>query len=157
MKKRYISGNLPPKEELGANWLDLETVCVAEITSEDDRYPIEEALLPNRNRGWRASSPGTQTIRLLFDQPQQIRRIQLSFVETDVERTQEFVLRWSQDNGQTFTEIVRQQWNFSPEGSNTELADYTTTLKGVTTIELNIIPDISSEGAIATLENLRIA
>ena len=157
MKKRYISDNLPHKEDLAANWLDLETVCVAEITSEDDRYPIEEALLPNRNRGWRASSPGTQTIRLLFDQPQHIHRIQLNFLENEVERTQEFVLRWSQDNGQTFTEIIRQQWNFSPKESNVELADYTTNLKGVTTIELNIIPDISSEGAIAKLENLRIA
>jgi XRCC1 N terminal domain len=157
MKKRIISDNVPYKEELTSKWLDLETVSVAEITSEDGSYPIEGALLPNSNQGWKAASPGTQTIRLLFNQPQDISRIQLGFVETEVERTQEYVLRWSQDNGQTFGEIVHQQWNFSPEGSKAELADYTMALMGVTVLELIITPDISSQGAIATLENLRIA
>jgi hypothetical protein len=157
MKKRIISGDMPVKEELAANWLDLEKICVAEITSENDSYPIEGALLPSSNQGWKAGKPGTQTIRLLFNQPQDISRIQLGFVETEVERTQEYVLRWSQDKGQTFSEIVRQQWNFSPDGSKVELADYTMALMGVTVLELTITPDISSLGAIAALEKLRIA
>lgn len=157
MKKRIISDSVPHKEKLASNWLDLEKICAAEITSENDSYPIEGALLPDRNQGWKAGSPGTQTIRLLFNQPQDIRRIQLGFVETEVERTQEYVLRWSQENGQTFREIVRQQWNFSPDGSKAELADYTIALMGVTALELIITPDIGSQVAIATLEKLRIA
>jgi hypothetical protein len=157
MKKRFISDNVPDKEELVSIWFDLETISEAEITSENGSYPIEGALLTDRNQGWKAGSPGTQTIRLLFNQPQHIRRIQLGFVESEVERTQEYVLRWSQDNGQTFREIVRQQWNFSPEGSKAELADYTMALMGVTALELTITPDISNQGAIATLEKLRIA
>jgi hypothetical protein len=157
MKKRIISDDVPDKEGLAANWLDLEKICVIEITSEDGSYPIEGALLPDRNQGWKAGTPGTQTIRLLFNQPQDIRRIQLGFVETEVERSQEYVLRWSQDNGQTYAEIVRQQWNFSPDGSKAELADYTMALMGITALELIITPDISSQEAIATLEKLRIA
>jgi hypothetical protein len=157
MKKRIISDPLHDKEELASQWLDLETISEAEITSEDSIYPIEGALLPNGNQGWKAGKPGTQTIRLLFNQPQDIRRIQLSFVELEVERTQEYVLRWSKDSGQTFREMVRQQWNFSPEGSKAEAADYTVELMGVTALELVITPDISNQGAIATLEKLRIA
>jgi len=55
-----------------------------------------------------------QTIRLIFDEPQSLRRIALVFEETEIERTQDFVLRWSGDCGGSFQEIVRQQWNFSP-------------------------------------------
>ena len=157
MKKRFISDNTPDKEELASKWLDLESISEAEITSENGIYPIEGALLLGSNQGWKAGKPGTQTIRLLFNQPQHISRIQLGFAETEVERTQEYILRWSQDNGQTFREIVRQQWNFSPNGSKAELADYTIVLMGVTVLELVITPDISSQGAIATLEKLRLA
>ncbi len=157
MKKRILSQNVPDKDGLAANWLNLEIVSVAEITSEDSSFPIEGALLPNNIQGWKSGSPGTQTIRLLFNEPQDICRIQLCFVETEIKRTQEYVLRWSQDNGQTFKEIVRQQWNFSPEGSTTELEDYSIPLSAVTALELVITPDISGQNAIATLEKLRIA
>ncbi len=66
MKKRFISDNAPDKEELVSIWLDLETISEAEITSENGSYPIEGVLLPDRNQGWKAGSPGTQTIRLLL-------------------------------------------------------------------------------------------
>jgi hypothetical protein len=36
-----------------------------------------------------------QRIRLVFDQPQSIRRMRLQFNESDVARTQEFTARWS--------------------------------------------------------------
>jgi len=157
MKKRIISDTVLDIEELTAKWLDLEAPSVAEITSEDGNHPIEGALLPNRRQGWKAGKPGTQTIRLLFNQPQDIRRIQLWFAETEVNRTQEFVLRWSKDNGQTFGEIVRQQWNFSPEGSTTEFEDHAVTLASATVLELIITPDISGQNAIASLDKLRIA
>ena len=39
------------------------------------------------------------------------------FQEDEQERTQEFVLRWSPDGGQSYREIVRQQYNFSPPQS----------------------------------------
>ncbi len=128
-----------------------------EITSEDEAHPIESALVPHRSSGWRAAGPGEQTIRLVFVHPQRIRRILLEFVETNAERTQEFVLRWFQDGGQSFQEIVRQQWNFSPQGATRETEDYRVDLSGVTVLELNIIPDISGGNAHASLAQLRLA
>jgi hypothetical protein len=135
----------------------MEELAEVEITSEDAAHPIESALLPGQDSGWRATGPGKQTIRLLFTNPQQLRRIWLNFVETHTERTQEYVLRWSPDHGQSFREIVRQQWNFSPKGATSETEDLQVDLPEVTVLELSIIPDISGGNAFASLAQLRLA
>jgi hypothetical protein len=157
MRKRIIppaKQNTSPPDE---NWLDLEPLTQVEITSEDAAYPIESALLPGQVSGWRATEPGEQTIRLLFEHPQRLRRIWLQFVEPAAERTQEFVLRWSPDGGQSFREIVRQKWNFSPQGATCETEDRRVDLLGVMVLELSIIPDISRGNALASLAQLRLA
>ena len=73
MRKRIIAPvqqeATPPDED----WLELEGLAEVEITSEDAAHPIESALLPGPASGWRAAGPGKQTIRLLFNQPQQHR------------------------------------------------------------------------------------
>ena len=81
----------------------------------------------------------------------------MHFVEPQTERTQEYVLRWSPDNGQSFREIVRQQWNFSPPSTTNETEDYHVELPAVTMLELSIIPDISGGNACASLAQLRLA
>ena len=96
----------------GEGWLDIEGAAVVEVTSEEPNCPVESAFVSGHTRGWRAGAPGSQTIRLVFDQPQRLRRISLVFEETETGRTQEFVLRWSSDGGRSFREIVRQQWRF---------------------------------------------
>ena len=103
-------------------------------------------MVSGESQGWLAASPGTQTIRLLFDQPQKLRRIWLVFEETETERTQEFVLRWSPDRGHSFREIVRQQWNFSPPNTIREVEEYRVEISDVTVLELVIVPD-NSRGA----------
>jgi hypothetical protein len=108
-------------------------------------------------RGWRAADSGAQTIRLVFDQPQRLKRIALVFEETETERTQEFVLRWSPDGGSSFREIVRQQWNFNPRNTIREVEDYGVDLSGVTVLELVIVPDISRGSARASLKSLRMS
>ncbi len=157
MRKRIIPPVKQDTSPPGENWLDLERLAQVEITSEDAAHPIESALLPGQVSGWRATGPGEQTIRLLFTHPQRLRRIWLQFVEPVTERTQEFVLRWSPDGGQSFREIVRQQWNFSPQGSTCETEDHHFDLSGVTVLELSIIPDISRGDARASLAQLRLA
>lgn len=139
------------------DWLDLEQIAEVEISSEDAAYPIEYALLANQTSGWRAAEPGAQIIRLLFSQPQSISRIWLHFIEAKAERTQEYKVRCSTDNGQSFQEIVRQQWNFSPTGSTSEIEDHNLELSAVTVLELNITPDISNTKAFASLAQLRLA
>ena len=156
MRKRII----PPVEHRTVSveeWLDVEELSDVEITSEDATHPIESALLPGRGSGWRAGEPGKQTIRLFFAHPRRVRRIWLNFIEPVTERTQEYVLRWSPDGGESFREIVRQQWNFSPQGATSETEDHHVELPAVTVLELSIIPDVSRENAFASLAQLRIA
>ncbi|MCX5795333.1 MAG: carbohydrate-binding protein [Elusimicrobia bacterium] len=157
MRKRIIAqvqkATTPPSQD----WLNIEDLAEVEITSEDAAHPIESALLPSRDTGWRAAGPGKQTIRLLFASPQLVRRIWLSFVETSFERTQEYVLRWSPDGGKTFREIVRQQWNFSPTGATCQTEDHRVELAAVTVLELSIIPNVSGGDTVASLAQLRLA
>ena len=157
MRKRIITPAHLETELPDLEWLDVEGLAEVEITSEDVAHPIEFALLPDQVSGWRAAESGKQSIRLIFDQPQTLQRIWLHFVDNDTERTQEYVLRWSSDGGQSFREIVRQQWNFSPEGATSETEELNVALTGVTVIELSIIPDISGGDAFASLAQLRLA
>jgi hypothetical protein len=157
MRKHQISSTPRSVEPSGQTWLDLERGASVEVTSEENGYPIESALLGTDNRGWRAASPGTQTIRLIFDEPQKLRRIRLVFEDSENTRTQEFVLRWSPDTGRSFREIVRQQWNFSPPNSVRETEDYTVELSDVTVLELVIVPDKIGGEARASLASLRLA
>jgi hypothetical protein len=96
-------------------------------------------------------------IRLLFDNPQRLEWIRLNFEELDIERTQEYALRWSPDGGHSYQEIIRQQWNFSPEGATSEIEEYEVDLPAVTILELSINPDISKKNAFASLAELRLA
>ncbi len=123
------------------DWLDVGSAAVVEVTSEDGAFAVESALLQGEKRGWRASGPGPQTIRLVFDKPQKLRRIWVKFEEAEIKRTQEFILRWSPDGGRSYREIVRQQWNFSPPETERETEDYAVKLSDVTALELNIVPD----------------
>jgi len=157
MRKRLIPPipqTAPAPDEC---WLDLDRAAVVEVTSEEEDYPVESALVAGEMRGWRAADSGTQTIRLIFDEPQGLTRIALVFEETETERTQEFVLRWSPDGGRSFREIVRQQWNFSPPNTSREVEEYQFDLSGVTVLELIIVPDISRGSAHASLKSLRLS
>jgi hypothetical protein len=156
MRKQIVNPVQQETSSLDLEWLNIEKLAEVEITSEDTAHPIESALQPGRS-GWRAASPGKQTIRLIFDSPQTIDRIWINFLEPSTERTQEFVLRWSPDGGQSFREIIRQQWNFSPSGATRETEDLHVELPAVTVLELSIIPDISGGNALASLAQLRIA
>jgi len=157
MRKRIINQGPQDVSPTNPQWLNVETLAQVEVTSEDAAHPIESALIPGAGSGWRAARPGQQTIRLLLDEPQRIRHLHLVFQEDDHERTQQFVLRWSSDGGQSYREIVRQQYNFSPPGATSECEDYIVDLDGVTALELNIIPDISGGTACASLAQLRLA
>ena len=158
MRKRIIApGEQTQRSDLSAEWLDLERLATIELTSEDGAYPIDSALTASEGPGWRAESPGKQTIRLVFDEPIKITRIQLQFQEQEHARTQEFTLSWKADNSSPSHEILRQQYNFSPPESTQELEDYKLELRGVRILELDIIPDISKGPSRASLAQMRLA
>jgi len=157
MRKRLITPTPESIRTRGESWLDVEGQAVVEVTSEDKNYPIESAFVSGDAQGWRAAAPGRQTIRLVFDHPQPLRCISLVFEESETARTQEFVLRWSPDGGNSVKEIVRQQWNFSPPDSVREVEEYQVELSAVTILELIINPNISGGVARASLKNLRLS
>jgi len=126
------------------------------LTSEAEECPVESAFVAGHSLGWRAATPGPQTIRLVFDQPQNLKLITLVFEENETARTQEFVLRWSPDDGISFKEVVRQQWNFSPPGAIREVEEYKVNLTNVTVLKLTIVPDISGGAPRASLKSLRL-
>lgn len=156
MRKRIIAPAVQEAAAFDRDWLDVERLAEVEITSEDSAHPIESALRPGEE-GWRAAGPGKQTIRLIFSEPQWLRRVWLEFHEARVERTQEYVMRCSSDGGRSFREVVRQQWNFSPNGATRESEDHRVDLPAVNVLELAITPDIGGGTAVASLAGLRLA
>jgi hypothetical protein len=157
MRKQLIgsvSEDLPDSPE---TWLNVGEIATAEISSEDPRFPIELAFNGKEEDGWRAAEPGQQSVRLVFDKPQDLNRIRLRFTESTIERTQEFSLRWSPKRTNQLQDIVRQRWNFSPGGSTVEIEDYKVNLPGAMVLELSIQPDLDRNMALASIQEWRLA
>jgi len=157
MRKHIINATEPDPPRTSAEWLSLEEIARVEVSSEDPKYSIESAFKHGQSLGWRASQPGEHTIRLLFDEAKDIRRISLRFSEPEVDRTQQFTLRWADSQTGPFREIVRQQWNFNPRNSTTEVEDYKVDLHHVLALELTIDPDLGQNQAFAALTDWRLA
>src|ERR1700691_5498612 len=150
MRKKIVSHTPSQPSRSEEEWLKLDEIDSAEVTSEHPNFPIDAALTTAwESRGWRAAEADKQTIRIIFDQPQAIRRIRLEFSETECERTQDFTLKWSGATARPFREIVRQQWNVSPGGSSTEAEDYQVHLPNGAVLELTIRPELDQGKGIA--------
>lgn len=160
MRKSIVSPSSPAKLSADDLWRDIERIARVEITSEDEAFPIEHALGKTPGTGWRAGSKGPQVIKLFFDEPQSIRRIYVHFIDTSAERSQEFAI-YAGPSESELREVVRQQWNFSPNGNNEEVEDFTVALQEITAMELRIDPDRSHDPAqsqhYASLQSLKLA
>ncbi len=166
MRKTIIASNGYAMPQTARHaWLDLAKLASVEISSEDKKFPAEQAftwttpealpgMAPN-TEGWRAELAGPQTMHLRFDEPQTVKRVLLHFRETEQERSQEFSLHATFVNGQK-QEIVRQQWSFSPRGSTEEQESYVVNLDGVTCLTLWIDPDRGRDRYKATLVAFRV-
>ena len=77
--RKHIIATEPIPPGTSEEWLNLEEIARVEVSSEDPQHPIESAFKHGESLGWRASQPGEQTIRLLFDEPKDLRRIWLRF------------------------------------------------------------------------------
>src|ERR1700722_9508781 len=159
MRKSIVSPSAVTATPISDLWRDLERIARVEISSEDEKFPIEHALGKHVTTGWRAAGTGPQLIRLHFDEPLTIKRLQLHFVDKAAERSQEFAV--FAGSGSELKEVVRQQWSFSPQGSTEEIEDYPVNLSGITTLELRIDPDRSHDPKqsheYASLQSLKLA
>ena len=133
------------------NWLNLEELVRAEVSSEAAGFPVENALVPPGARPWKAAGPGKASITLRFDAPQRITRVRLRFVDEEHERSQEWAL--FDDDGR---ELLRQGWNFSPGGSTVQDETYKFNLSGVRALTLAIDPDRGRDRYPAALSAWRI-
>ncbi len=157
MRKHIIASTEPSHSRKVEEWLNLEEAASVEVSSEDPQHPIELAFKHGETLGWRADESGAQKIRLLFDEPKDLRRIWLRFSEPEVERTQQLTLSWADSQTAPFREIVRQQWNFNPRTSAEEIEDYRVDLSHVLALELAIDPDLGKGQAYAALAEWRVA
>ena len=159
MRKSIVSPSAATASPISDLWRDLERIARVEISSEDESFPIEHALGRKATDGWKAATPGPQLIRLHFDEPLNIKRLQLQFVDKTSERSQEFAVYAG--TGTELKEVVRQQWSFSPQGSTEETEDFAVNLSGITTLELRIDPDRSHDPKAskeyASLQSLKLA
>ena len=140
--------------------ISIPDVATVQVTSEEADHPIDNAFDQNRGPGgsrWIAAGPGEQTVTLLFDRPQTIRQIGLEVEELVVSRTQEVSVSASSDGGQTYREIVRQEFNFSPPDTSFERELWSTSAGAVTHLRLEIKPDKGGRVGRATLTSLTLA
>lgn len=140
--------------------ISIPDVATVQVTSEEADHPIDNAFDQYRGPGgsrWIAAGPGEQTVTLLFDSPQTIRQIGLEVEELVVSRTQEVAVSASSDGGQTYREIVRQEFNFSPPGTSFERELWSTSAGAVTHLRLEIKPDKGGRVGRATLTSLTLA
>lgn len=157
MRKRIIGTQTAAESGSSEAWFDLKAIADVELTSENVAYPIDAVFSADSGPGWKAATSGTQTIRLIFKQPQRVRCIRLEFIESDAERTQEFVLHYAEESSTVLREVMRQQWTFSPRGSTSEIEEYSVDLHQVRLLQLTIEPDRGRDKELATLSRWRIA
>jgi hypothetical protein len=156
---RTRGDNVIRSNDAGARpaWVDVRAVARVHATSEDPHFPIAQAFSSAALGGWRAASPGVQTVEVRFYRPRDLSRIRVVFENVREERTQQFTISWSSRRGETHGEVVRQQFNFSPMGATDELEDYQVELHNVETLQIQIAPDIGGRAIVACLTQCKLA
>jgi hypothetical protein len=136
---------------------EIAAIATVWVTSEAADAPIDQAFDQSRGPGasrWVAALPGEQQLILAFDTPQTIRTISLEVEEPEVSRTQVLHVSVSCDGGQTYQELRRQEYTFSPPGTTFEREEWAVTIDGVTHLQLVITPDKGGHPCRATLTSL---
>jgi hypothetical protein len=159
MLRKHILAERPTAPASLREEKDIAALATVLVTSESADHPIDHVFDPRRGPGgsrWIAAEPGEQVLILAFDTAQTIRRVSLEVEELEVSRTQELELSVSSDGGQTYRELRRQEYTFSPPGTTFEREDWAVTAEGVTHLRLRIKPDKGGKPCRATLTSLAI-
>ena len=157
MLRKHIFKAPPNRSVFQSGEIDIAASATVYVSSEDSAHPIDNVFDHRRGPGgshWVAEEPGEQTLLLAFDAPQTIYQIILEVEEPEVSRTQELWLSVSHDGGQTYRELRRQEYNFSPPGTTFEREDWTVSAAGVTHLQLWMKPDKGGKPYRATLTSL---
>ena len=140
-----------------AGEIDIAGCATIAYSSEDPAHPVEHMLDGRNGPGatrWVSTRPDTvEHIVIEFDRPQPISRFVYEVEETVRERTQEVRLDVSEDGGQSYRQILVQEYNFSPGGATYQREEQRFNLRQVTHLRLTIVPNKSGSGT-ATLTAL---
>lgn len=156
MRKKILKVS-PPALAEGVGGLDVPAIATALCTSELENHPIEHMFDGRPDTRWVAAADGEQTLILAFDTAQVLRRVGLIIEERTERRTQELDLALSTDGGLTFREVIRQEFNFSPDGATIQRQDWQLPPgQHCTHLRLHIRPDKSGVGR-ATVTSLTLS
>lgn len=158
MRKQILQPDPAPSVPLPGEF-NVAALATVAVTSEAADHPVENAFDHRRGPGgsrWVARTPGEQTLLLAFDAPQNIHHVSLEVEETQDSRTQELQLAVSHDGGNSYREVLRQEFNFSPAGTTFEREAWTVAAEGVTHLRLRIQPDKGSRPCRASLTTLSL-
>lgn len=129
------------------------------VTSERSDHPIDYICDGQRGPGstrWIAEQPGDQTVVLAFDTARNIEVVSLEIEEKEISRTQELTLSTSRDGGQTYREVLRQEFNFSPSGTTFEHEEWSLAAEGITNVRVWIRPDKGGKPCCASMTSLAL-
>jgi hypothetical protein len=159
MLRKQIIREPPASTAPMTDEIDIAAVATVLVTSEAPEHPVDFAFDHHRGPGgsrWVAGEPGEQTLILAFDAPQAIRRVVLEVEEPGVARTQELQLALSSDGGQTYREVLRQEYTFSPPDTTFKREDWAVNADGVTHLRLQVKPDKGGKPCRATITSLAL-
>jgi hypothetical protein len=159
MLRKHILSECPTVSTALQTEKDIAALATVLVSSESAEHPIDNVFDAQRGPGgsrWVAAAPGEQVLILAFDALETIRRVTLEVEEPEVSRTQELELAVSSDGGQTYRELRRQEYTFSPPGTTFEREDWVVTAERVTHLRLRIAPDKGGKPCRATLTSLAL-
>jgi hypothetical protein len=148
MRKRILNREEAPRSPSSPPGLDVSALATVWITSEAKDFPIDNVFDGTKGSGatrWVAAEPGEQTLILEFDEPQDVKEIELEIEEREAHRIQELSLSASTDGGASYRELLRQEYHFSPSGATFEHEKWSVEAKGITHLRLRIAPDKDRE------------
>jgi hypothetical protein len=160
MLRKQVTPKRPVESASFEDEIPVAKVATVQVSSEQGDHPIDNVFDKSRGPGgsrWIANEPGEQTVTLVFDSAQTIRKIAVEVEEVAVSRTQELSVSVSSDGGRTYRQLVRQEFNFSPPGTSFEREVWSVAADAVTHLRLEIKPDKGGRIGRATLTALSLA
>lgn len=124
--------------------LDVSAAAAVRVSSEQARFPIDNAFDGQRGRGgscWIAADPGPQEIVIAFDAPRALRSLMVEIEEHRITRTQRLAVSLSRDGEATYDEPRVRTFTFTPYGATFEQETWVFALEGVTHLRLHVVPD----------------
>jgi len=144
LRKKIVPAAARAVMPVPANTIDIIQNAEVVATSESENFPLDNIVDGSTGPGssqWVAGATGPQILIFKFDTPQNITGIVYEIEEHEIARTQEVCFEVSSDSGLHFREILRHEYNFSPDGSTFQREELKLDLPHITDLKMIIKPD----------------